>query len=204
MNEQQGARTVTLPEPRREGELSVEAALEARHSVREFSGESMTLAQVGQLLWAAQGMTGGGRRAAPSAGALYPLEVYLLAGDVDGLAAGLYRYRPRGHELVQTSGDDVRPALVSAALDQDWFEGAPAVMVIAAVVSRTAVKYGDRAARYVHMEVGAVAENVYLQAAALGLGTTYVGAFDDARVRQVLSLSQDESPFAILPVGRPR
>jgi SagB-type dehydrogenase family enzyme len=204
MNEQEDASTVALPEARRDGELSVEAALDARHSLREYSRQSVSLAELGQLLWAAQGITRGGRRAAPSAGALYPLEVYALAGDVEGLATGLYRYRPGGHELVKSVGDDLRSSLVSAALDQDWFESAPAVLVITAVVARTSVKYGERAARYVHMEVGAAAENVYLQAAALGLGTTYVGAFNDRQVARVLRLPDGEAPLAILPIGKPR
>jgi SagB-type dehydrogenase family enzyme len=205
MNEQQGTeKEISLPEAARDGETSVEASLAARGSVRDYSKKSLSLAELGQLLWAAQGTTTGGRRTTPSAGALYPLEIYVLAGSVDGLDCGLYRYRPTGHKLLQTDGADLRAALASAALSQEQVEKAAAVIVIAAVVERTAAKYGQRAARYVHIEVGAAAENVYLQATALELGTVYIGAFSDTRVKQVLKLPEAESPFAILPVGRPR
>ncbi len=201
---QEEGQTIPLPEPVREGEVSLEATLNQRRSVRDFGDEPLTVAQVGQLLWAAQGITRGGRRTAPSAGALYPLELYLAAGDVEGLAAGLYRYRPAEHELRKVVRGDLREALAEAALGQEQIEEAPAVIVTAAVVERTAAKYGQRAVRYVHMEVGAAAENVYLQATALGLGTVYVGAFNDMRVKRLLGLPADERPFALLPVGRPR
>ena len=203
MIEQEGAWVVALPAPVLEGSTSVEAALAGRGSVREYSGRAVGLAEVGQLLWAAQGITQGGRRTAPSAGALYPLEIYVLAGNVDGLEPGLYRYRPQGHELARTAAEDRRGALASAALGQGQVSAAPVVLVIAGVIERTAVKYGDRAERYVQMEVGAAAENIYLQAGALGLGTVFVGAFSDGRVAQVMGLGEGERPFAILPVGWP-
>ncbi len=200
---QQSAQVVPLPEPDREGQVSVEAVLCDRKSVREYSAEPLTIAELSQLLWAAQGVTQPrGRRTAPSAGATYPIELYVVAGAVQGLEPGLYKYRVGRHELAQRSGDDVRTPLAVAALGQDWIETAPAVIVIAGVIDRTAARYGQRAVRYVHMEVGAVAENLYLQAAALGLGTVFVGAFSDTRVKGVLKLPEDEDPFAIMPVGR--
>jgi SagB-type dehydrogenase family enzyme len=194
-----------LPEPRLEGDVSVEASIRERRSVREFSDRPLSLADVGQLLWAAQGETSrDGGRAAPSAGALYPLELYLLAGDVESLPAGLYRYQPRGHRLRHVVDGDLRDALGRAALGQAWVRRAPAVLVIAAVYERSERKYGQRARRYTRIETGHAAQNVYLQAVALGLGTVIVGAFDDAEVQQVLSLPGDHAPLALMPVGHPR
>ena len=194
-----------LPEPRFDGDVSLEASVLERRSVREFSNRPLSLADIGQLLWAAQGETSrDGRRAAPSAGALYPLELYLVAGDVESLPAGLYRYSPRGHRLQHAGDGDLRKALSRAALGQSWVRRAPAVLVIAAVYERSAKKYGQRARRYSHIETGHVAQNVYLQAVALGLGTVIVGAFEDTEVRQLLSLPDDHAPLALMPVGHPR
>jgi len=112
---------VTLPEPRLESEVSLEEALLKRRSVREYSNEPLRLVEVAQLLWAAQGITSEwGGRTAPSAGALYPLEVYVAVGNVDGLAPGVYKYRPQTHELVRITDDDVREELALASLGQSW------------------------------------------------------------------------------------
>lgn len=205
MRAQEPGSVVELPEISVEEGRSIDSALAGRHSVRDFSGDSLSLADVGRLLWAVQGVTGsGGRRVAPSAGALYPLEIHLVADRVVGLGTGVYRYRPRNHDLVLDVTGELHARLADAALDQDWIATAPAVIVIAAVVERTAGKYGQRAERYVHMEVGAAAQNLYLEATALGLGTTFVGAFNDGQVRDLLGLPSEERPYAILPVGRPR
>lgn len=195
---------ISLPRPSSESGVSVEEALRARRSVRAFTAQPMTLAAVGQLLWAAQGASSSGRRTAPSAGALYPIEVYLVSGDVSGLAAGVYKYQPRAHALSLHAPGDSRNNLARAALWQHWIADAAAVLVITAVYQRTARKYGSRAERYVHIEVGHVAQNVYLQAQALGLGTTIVGAFRDRRVRDVMDLSANEAPLALMPVGQPK
>ncbi len=209
---------IQLPAPRHESATSVEQAITQRRSLRQFADEPLSLEDVAQLLWAAQGVTEprdrpsgwpeewqwmGGLRTAPSAGALYPLEVYLVAGQVDGLDAALYRYVPLEHALERVGEGDLRDALAAAALRQPAIGGAPGVIVVAAVFQRTAVKYGERAARYVHIEVGAVGENIYLQADALGLGTVIIGAFRDAEVKQALGLPADHEPLAIMPVGRP-
>jgi SagB-type dehydrogenase family enzyme len=197
--------SVALPAAKRTGKLEVEAALGARRSVREFAARALSLAELSQLLWAAQGTTtADGRRTAPSAGALYPLEVSVVAVNVTGLPAGVYRYRPDGHRLLPVATGDRRRALAAAALEQDWMRPAPAALVIAAVFARSERKYGERAARYVHFEAGCAAENVALQAVALGLGTVVVGAFQDREVQAVAALDADERPLAILPVGRPR
>jgi SagB-type dehydrogenase family enzyme len=192
---------IKLPAPRATGEVSVEQALKTRRSLRSFAATPLTLAQVSQLLWAAQGMTGErGRRTAPSAGALYPLETYLVAGNVTGLPSGVYRYRPAEHDLVLVVMGD-RRADVASACRQGWVAEAPASVAFTAVYARTAKKYGDRSARYVPIEVGAAAENLALQAVALGLGTTVVGAYDDATLAAALGSAAEEHPLALLPVG---
>ena len=203
--QQEGARPIRLPEPRQTGPLSVEAALRARRSTRAFTRDSLSLADAAQLLWAAQGVNrDAGGRTAPSAGATYPLEVFLLAGRVRDLAPGVYRYRPATHDLTLTRAGDARADLVAAALRQTWAADAAACIVLAAVFERTAARYGARAERYVPIEVGNAAQNVYLQAAALGLGTTFQGAFTDTSVTRVLGLGPEERPLGLMPVGRPR
>jgi SagB-type dehydrogenase family enzyme len=193
---------IKLPAPRAMSEVSVEHALKARRSLRSFAATPLTLAEVSQLLWAAQGVTDErGRRTAPSAGALYPLELYLVAGNVNALPSGVYRYRPPEHDLLLVAAGD-RRAEVASACRQGWVGDAPALVVFTAIHARTAKKYGDRSVRYVPIEVGAAAENLALQAVALGLGTTVVGAYDDATLAATLGSTADEQPLALLPVGR--
>lgn len=190
-----------LPEPETRGDMSIEQAIGKRRSLRQYSG-SLALADISQLLWAAQGETHpDGYRAAPSAGALYPLEVYLVAGSVTGLAAGVYRYRSDEHDLVRLGTADLRKDLASAAHGQSFMQTAAAVLVISGVYDRTRKKYGQRARRYVHMEAGHAAQNVYLQAEARGLGTLIMGAFDDDRVRALLDLPADHQPLGLMPLG---
>jgi SagB-type dehydrogenase family enzyme len=196
---------VNLPEPRLESDVSIEAALRLRRSIREFQRGPLTIAEVSQLLWAAQGVTDGqGLRAPPSAGALYPLELYLLVGQIATLRPNVYRYDPLHNKLQKTAGGDRRGEMSLAALEQSWIAEAPVILLIAANYRRTAAKYGARAERYVHIEVGHAAENVYLQAGALGLGTTDVGAFEDAMVKKVAALPAQEEPVLLLPIGRRR
>jgi SagB-type dehydrogenase family enzyme len=197
------AAKVKLPPPRIAGEVSIEKALQNRRSLRSFASAPLALADVAQLLWAAQGITDQrGHRTAPSAGALYPLELSLVAGNITGLPAGVYHYRPTTHELVLAAIGDRRRE-VAAACRQSWVATAPAAVAFAAVFSRTENKYGDRAARYVPIEVGAAVENLALEAVALGLGTTVVGAFDDHRLAAALATAADECPLVVVPVGRP-
>jgi SagB-type dehydrogenase family enzyme len=194
---------VPLPEPRREGDLSVEEALWKRRSARDYAPGPVTLAEVAQVLWSAQGITDPeGLRTAPSAGALYPLEVILVAGEVADLPAGVYRYRPRSHDLVLVKGGDMRRSLYAVALSQEWVRDAPVVVALAGVYRRTARKYGDQARRYVQMEAGNASQNVYLQAESLGLATVMVGAFEDGDVRKVLGLPQDHDVLVLMPLGR--
>jgi SagB-type dehydrogenase family enzyme len=194
---------VPLPGPQREGGLAVPAALARRRSVRHYAREALTLAEAAQLAWAAQGQSHeDGRRTAPSAGALYPLELYLAVGEVDDLPPGVYRYLPSGHALVHTGEGDRRSRLAAAAHRQESIAAGALVLAVAGVYQRTAVRYGSRAERYVHIEVGHAAQNVYLQAVALDLGTVMVGAFDDDAVATALGLPAGERPLALLPVGR--
>lgn len=194
----------SLAAPDRAGGLPLEQALVRRRSVRRFGAQPLTLAAVSQLLWAAQGMTGsGGRRTAPSAGALYPLEVHLVATRVEGLAAGGHRYLPETHALQSSTAEVTASSLQQAAMGQQVVGAAAAVVVITAVEARTAGKYGARAGRYVAFEAGAAAQNLALQAAALGLGTVVVGGFDEAAVARALRLPPGEQPLVLMPVGVP-
>ena len=196
---------IALPRAETSGEMPVEEALKKRRSVREFRRGGLTLDDVAQLLWAGQGVTRGHvYRTAPSAGALYPLKLYLAAGQVDGLRPGIYRYSPKRHALIRVAAGDRRDALAAAALDQDWVRRAPAVLVITGIYARSAMKYGQRAKRYTHIEVGHVAQNIYLQATARGLGTVMVGAFSGAQVQEALELPADHEPLGLMPVGRQR
>jgi SagB-type dehydrogenase family enzyme len=164
----------------------------------------LSLDDIGQLLWSAQGITSSrGWRTAPSAGALYPLEIDVLCGNVAEVPAGVYRYRPAAHALELRRHGDLRWQLRKASLQQHPVTEAAAVIVIVAVPGRSEKKYHDRAQRYIHMETGHVAQNVYLQAEVLGLGTVVIGAFEDDRVGDVLGLAADEAPLALLPVGHP-
>lgn len=182
---------------------SIERALQLRRSVREYSRTSLTQDELAQLLWAAQGITAAeGLRTAPSAGALYPLEVDVAVGEVEGLPRAIYRYRPEHHALVLKREGDRRGELRAAALGQDCVGAAAAVIALIGVYERTTGKYGERGVRYVHMETGHVAQNVCLEAAALDLGTVVVGAFQDGLVKEVLALGDDEAPLALIPVGR--
>jgi len=195
---------VRLPRPRFESGVSIEEALRRRRSVREFKkGEPMNLEEVSQLLWSLSGITQReGGRTSPSAGALYPLEISLLAGDVLGLPAGLYRFDPHGHDLQLVAEGDRREQLAGCALDQSAIKDAAMVIVVSAVYERTTMKYGKRGTRYVHFEVGHAAQNVYLQAVSLGLGVVAVGAFDDEAVKRSVELREGEEPQYLLSLGR--
>ena len=194
---------IELPEPRYDSDVSLEQSLLKRRSIRSYTDESLTLPEVAQLLWAAQGVTDAmGFRTAPSAGSLYPLELYVVAGDVHDLSPGVYRYDPDEHQLLRTMEGDKRVELADAALGQHFIGEAAVVIVFTAIYERTTGKYGDRGIRYVHMEVGHAAQNLCLQAAAMDLGAVTVGAFYDEEVGELLELPGDEQPLYVIPVGR--
>lgn len=194
--------TIELPAPQLKGTGSLSAALQARRSVRSYSKEPLTLAEVAQLAWAAQGITSDqGYRTAPSAGALYPLELYLVASRVSGLAPGLYHYQPVQHALQQLGTDNLQLPLALAAYNQGALRRAAAVFVITGIKQRTARKYGKRAERYVYIEAGHAGQNLLLQATALGLGSVIIGAFSDGPVGSLLGLEEGEQPISLLVVG---
>lgn len=202
--EEPAGENIKLPEPRYDGGTSVEQALLKRRSARAYQDEPLTPAEVSQLLWAAQGITDPqkGFRTAPSAGALYPLEVYVVIENAEGVEKGVYRYNPREHELIRVRKDSARDELMRAALGQTSVGEGAVVMVIAAVYERTTQKYGERGIRYVHMEAGHAAQNVYLQAVSLNLGMVVIGAFEDEAVQKALHMKEEEHPLYIMPVGR--
>jgi len=195
--------TIRLPDPLQDSDTSIEAALLARRSVRSYQDGPLTRAEISQLLWAAQGITSPrGLRSAPSAGALYPLEMYVVAGNVDDLPDGVYKYGPEKHDLTGLAEGDKRKELCSAALGQTSVRNAAAVIVISAVYERTTAKYGERGIQYVHMESGHAAQNIFLQAVPLNIGTVVIGAFYDEAVKKVLKMPEREQPLYIMPAGR--
>ncbi|MFO7934621.1 MAG: SagB/ThcOx family dehydrogenase [Bacteroidales bacterium] len=203
---------VQLPDPQTGGNLSVEAAMAGRRSRRSFSGEEIKIRDLSQILWAAYGITErfvgahedrGGFRTAPSAGGLYPLEIYLVAGKVEGLEPGIYRYVPPGHHLTRVMEGDVRDELSAAALGQEPVREAAACLLYSVVYDRNTGRYGERGSRrYVCMDVGHSAQNVYLQAESLRLGTCAIGAFNDHAVKEVMQLPDGEEPMYIMPIGK--
>ncbi|MBC8484531.1 MAG: SagB/ThcOx family dehydrogenase [Ignavibacteria bacterium] len=194
---------IELPEPRYDSETSVEKALLERRSIRDYNEASLSLTEISQLLWAAQGITNTrGFRTAPSAGALYPLELFLVVGNVDNLPAGVYRYLPDGHKLEKVLDEDKRNELYDVSLSQSSLRDAAVVLVFSAVYDRITVKYGERGIRYVYIEVGHAAENVFLQTVSLNLSAVIIGAFHDEEVQKVLGLKDDEQPLLLMPIGK--
>jgi SagB-type dehydrogenase family enzyme len=192
----------TLPAPKKDGDFSVESALENRRSRRNFTAQAITQEQLSQILWAAYGITSdSGLRTAPSAGVLYPLEIYAVIGNVDRIVPGVYRYVAENHEIIRVVEGDVRSELAAASLGQNMVAQAPMSVFYSAVFERTAGRYGERGENYVYIEVGHSAQNVYLQAEALGLGTCAIGAFTDDSVREILRLPAEETPMYLMPVG---
>ena len=195
---------IVLPEPDLKGRVTLQRALQRRRSIREFKDAPIPLAPLVQLAWAAQGVTNpAGYRTAPSAGALYPLELYLLIRESDELGAGAYRYQPRRHGLERIAKGDLRGGFAVAALGQEWTARAGAIIVAAAAYARTMQKYGERGRRYVAFEAGHCVQNVYLQAVAWGLGATEVGAFRDAAISRLVGLPGDQQPVTSIVVGEP-
>ena len=195
---------IVLPQPQIKSPVSVEETILKRRSVREYKYEPLNLEEISQLLWAGQGITDfeKGFRTAPSAGAFYPLEVY-ITGDIQEVAKGLYKYNPENHSIIKISDKDLREKLSEAAYGQDCIREAPVDIIITGTYERTAVKYGEeKATRYTHMEAGHAAQNIYLQAESLNLGTVAVGGFEIEKIKKVLNLPNNEEPLYIMPVGK--
>ncbi len=199
---------ISLPPPAITGTVSLEEAISMRRTVRSYRPRPLDLRQLSQLLWATHGVIDPveGRRAIPSAGALYPLEVYVATGKegVEGLEAGVYHFLPEDHALEMILSGDRRREVAEASLWQMWMAEAPVTFVIAAEYARTTVKYRERGTRYVLMEVGHAAQNLFLQSVALGLGAGIVGAFYDDQVANALGLPPEHEPLLLMPVGHPR
>ena len=192
---------IKLPPVLKKGKVSLEETLTARRSVRNYKNEPLTLQEVSQLLWACDGKTAEwGGRTSPSAGATYPLEIYVVVGNVEGIEPGLYHYIVENHSLVEVKKGDLRKKLSSVCLNQTMVVEAPVSIVISGIFERTTGRYGERGKRYVFMEVGHCGQNIHLQSEALGLGTVMIGAFDDEGVRKVLGIKEDV--FYICPVGK--
>jgi len=195
---------IKLPSPQLEGKMSVEEALTRRRSRRVFKDYSLTMEQVSQLLWSAQGITEKRRgfRTAPSAGATYPLDIYLVVGKdkVENLKAGVYHYNHH-HSLTIILEGDKRRELARACLRQKFIEDAPVSLIITAEFSRITNRYGKRGVYYAYMEAGHIGQNVYLQAESLGLGTVVIGAFYEEDVSQALNLPDQHIPLYVMPVG---
>ena len=210
---------IKLPSPQLKGKVSLEETVLRRRAARRYRRDPLDLSQLGQILWSAQGITGTREfRAAPSAGATYPLEIFVLVGKQgvidnevpmqsgqapEALQAGIYQYEVDSHSLSLHKPADLRPDLARATLDQEFIIDAPVDIVICALYHRTSYRYGRRGERYVHIEVGHVGENIHLQAVALGLATVEIGAFNDEEVRKVLGVEEQIKPLYIMPLGKP-
>jgi SagB-type dehydrogenase family enzyme len=195
---------IRLPEPRYRGDITLETALFKRRSIREYKHHVLTISELSQLLWAAQGINDKKNkyRTAPSAGALYPLEIYILNGNIKGMDKGIYKFRPISHDLIRTAMQAEMRKLSEAALYQEWMVNASMILVITADYQRTMKWYGQRGRQYVLMEAGHAAQNIHLQSVALDLGTVVIGAFDDDLVSGCLDLPENEEPLCIMPIGK--
>ena len=197
-------RIIKLPPPDLKGRMSVEEAIAHRRSRRRFSKRALTLNELSQLLWSCQGITDSisGFRAAPSAGATYPFETYIVVGNVKSIEAGLYRYIVKTHSIELLRSGDIRKNLRDSCLGQEFIAQAPATIILSADYPRTTLRYGERGYRYVAMEAGHIGENLHLQCEALGLGTCMVGAVHDDKVKALLEIK--EEPLYIMPIGEPK
>ncbi|MDY6843320.1 MAG: SagB/ThcOx family dehydrogenase [Thermodesulfobacteriota bacterium] len=197
---------VLLPKPTLKGKKSVEEAIVLRRTTRCFEAKHLTLLQISQILWAAQGITseGEGFRTTPSAGALYPLDIFIVVGakGVEGLRAAVYQYIPEIHSLKLVTNGDVRFQVARAALLQMWIAQAPISIVITGEYARCTKKYGERGNIYTHIEAGHTGQNIFLQAEGIGLGAGIVGAFYNKEIAKVLGIPYPTyDPLLIMPVG---
>jgi len=202
---QKGGGSMQLPDPKLDGDVSLERTIHQRRTIRSFNSKALTLRQLSQLLWAAQGITesGGFKRAAPSAGALYPMDIYVAVGgdSIEKLVPGVYHYEPANHSFSLTQEGDVRRDIAIASLGQMWMAYAPITLLITAEYSRIMVKYGQRGVRYAMMEAGHIGQNIFLQSQAMGMEAGIVGAFEDEKVIQVMGITKTHEPLLLMPVG---
>ncbi len=199
---QQNGNMIDLPDPITDGQMSIEKALTLRRSIRSYADEPLELDDLVQLLWSAQGITNEqGFRTAPSAGATFPLDMFVVVNDVATLSTGIYHYHPHEHQLELLREEDVSSPLFRACLSQSMILDGAAVLVFAAVFERTTDRYGERGERYVYNEIGHASQNVHLQAAALDLGTVVIGAYRDDEVEEILQLGDEYRVLYLMPVG---
>jgi SagB-type dehydrogenase family enzyme len=200
----QAAEAIKLPPPVKTGGMPLVEALRVRRTVRRFASRPLDLGQISQLLWGADGTSDPrGLRTSPSAGATYPLDLYLVVGErgVADLAAGVYHYQVAAHALTPVAPGDARAAVARASLHQSWMTQAPVMVVITGEYRRCTARYGERGVRYTHMEVGNVSQNLFLAAEAQGLGAGIVGAFEDKALAQAMKLPPAHEPLLVMPVG---
>jgi len=194
--------TALLPSPKKTGGVSVETALAARRSVRDYTSQPLTLSEVGQLLWAAQGVTSqDGKRTAPSAMHRYPLEIAVVAQGVEGLASGAWRYVPAKHALEPLIAAKPGEKLLAGSTSQAQVRSAPAVFVISAVYARMGA--GAKNHTWTDYEAGLASENLLLEAVALGLGAVVTGGIEPASVKEAVHLTGNEEVIVVIPVGHP-
>lgn len=210
--------SIQLPKPIFQSKTSVEEALRVRRSTRTYANEQLSISEISQILWAAQGITmtrekppqqwlpkyeyPGGNRTAPSAGGLFPIEIYLLIGNVGGLSEGVYKYFPKDHSIKKVLDGNKIMDVYEVALKQSAISEARALLVITGVYERAEAKYGERGKRYTHIEVGAVCQNAALQGITLGIGSVVIGAFNDEPLKETLRMPSEEFPLAIMPLGK--
>lgn len=207
---------IELPAPSFGSNTSIEKALLTRRSERIYKQDAIKLKDLSQILWAAQGVTMkidtvpgwwvgqewlGGVRTAPSAGALFPIELYIAVGDVENLDQGLYKYNALNHTIIKIADGDKREEVRKAALGQSAVGNGPACIIITANFGRTEYKYESRATQYVYIESGAVCQNIYLQCNSLSIGTVMIGAIREEPMKVALGLPDSETPIGVMPIG---
>ena len=193
-----------LPQFKLKGNISIEEAIDRRRSIRDYLDQPLKIEDVSQLLWAGQGISDPTNkfRTAPSAGALYPIKLYICVGNVSNLPNGLYYYQNSNHSIIMLTNIDIRKNIWEVSLWQNSIIKAPIVIIITAIFDITKRKYGERASQYVYIEAGHIAQNILLQAYALGLGGVPIGAFYDDGIKNVLKIPKDETPIYIIPIGK--
>lgn len=187
--------SINLPKPHLKGTKSIEECIYNRESVRKYKDKKIEIEKISQILWSAQGLKGF-KRTVPSAGATYPLEIYVTLKD-----KGFFHYNFKKHILELIIEEDLSKNLARASWDQNFIAEAYMNIIICAIFSRTTQRYGERGVRYVFIEIGHCAQNIHLEAVALGLASVPIGAYEDDRVKEVLNLPKKTEPLYIIPIG---
>lgn len=203
ISEQKPGVMITLPQPKTDGQVSLEKSMTLRRSIRSYKNEPVSLQELSQLLWAGQGFTNErGFRTAPSAGATFPIELFVMVNNVEGLKKGIYHYQIGEHKLKLIDEREVELDLARASLSQSMISDAGVVIIFTAIFERTTRRYGERGIRYVHNEIGHVSQNIHLQVAALNLGTVVIGAYRDEEVEAILNFGEEYRVLYMMPVGK--